>query len=510
MSEYAPVNASPYSGFDLTSVEKTADYELSENMTFEKLRVISRKFIKNNFIAAGAQQAYLTSIVGGSITIDIDSKSDALRVDAEKIWDEVKSYFDVSDFSEMLISEMFAAGDCLVNIYLDKNAKTKLKTRVEVIEASRVQTPPKHSKSPFVKLGVQYTKDLKKVVGYWVLQPKKDTKSTGIYHKYGDKDYKFYSRVRQSGSVTRVVTELVKAPLNLRPGQSRQYPILTPIMELMNYKNQYLEAVLIGARVAACFSGFVTTNNPAMARKALSDDDPNVRTKGGKLTKLQPGTLSYLRPNETITFASPNKPADNFDTFLLRLAKYMSMYLRMPYEIFFLDLSSVNYSSWRGGSLEVMRNIARWRRVITRVLNIIIDTYFMEAKYRKLLRGSEKSVRAKIRFPHYKSLDEEKTARANKVSLTNGTTSVVRICDENGVDFSELQEELDNEMRLRIDREARELKLKKEYSEKFGIVFPEDQIQDRDTSNQRREGESEDSNLDEEDKKERRKEDGNW
>ena len=59
----------------------------------------------------------------------------------------------------------------------------------------------------------------------------------------------------------------------------------------------------------------------------------------------------------------------------------------------------------------------------------------------------------------------------------------------------------------------RSSKRKKEYAEKEGIIFPdtvEAEEAKRDTSKSRREGEQEGEDLDEEDAKERRKEDGNW
>jgi capsid protein len=274
-------------------------------------------------------------------------------------------------------------------------------------------------------------------------------------------------------------------------------------MEILRYGSQYLEAVLIGARVAACFSGFVKTNNPIQAKKSLEDGDVPGKS-GAKLTKLQPGTLSYLRPNEDITFATPNRPSDNFDSFLLRLNKFVSMSIRIPYAMMFLDLSEVNYSSWKGGSIEVKRNINRWRESLNSTLTWILKTYILEGAAKGFIKGKLANIKLSIRFPKFEVIDEEKTARANRLDLENKITSKRRIADEGGKDFEELQRELDEEMEIETKREAERLLLQKELSEELGIVFLDDpmagQVDDRERG----------SEFTEDEKIDRRKDDGNW
>lgn len=498
MSEFNIVNESPYSStwFGNES-EKSPDDELIEDSSLIRLRQSSAKLIKNNFMAAGAQQAFINYIVGGSLVVDLTTKAHY-----NSTYEEILEFTKAMDLNrseglnqtaERLISQAFKDGDVLVNIAYDSKTKTKYQTYIELVEASRVRTRPKDTNNALVREGVEYDEE-GRIKGYWVTKLNTEKRKTSFYG-YKDDDYTFYPRYKKYKGVDRLVCDLFKAPLNIRANQSRQIPVLTPAMELLRYVMQYLEAVLIGARVAACFSGFVKTNNPVQARKSLSDTNK----EGAKLTKLQPGTLSYLRPNEDISFASPNRPSDNFDAFLVRVSKFFSMTLRIPYAAVYLDLSDVTYSAWKGGSIEVKRNINRWRIELNNILVWVMKAYILEGKAKGYIKGSLKDINMVVRFPKFEVVDEEKTARANRLDIENNLISKRRVADEGGRDFEELQKELTEEMIIETTREAEKLKLQKELEELYGIEFnPPKETRDRG------------SDTSEEEKTEKRKEDGNW
>lgn len=512
-SSYEVVNDNPYlkDWFDNLN-EKSADVELEEDQSLISLRKTSRKLVKNNFIASGAQLAYVNSILGGTVKID----SNMFEKEIEKLFGDeaigldITRQDDISEISEQIINAAFQDGDVLISLPMDNRFTGDLKTYVELIEASRIKTPPKHKDNALVKEGVQYYAS-GRLKGYWVIKGAKVQKKVS-YYTANDADFEFLQAFKSSGKITRRVAWLFKAPLNLRPRQSRGIPVMTGSMGLLRYFNQYLETVLIGARVAACFAVFVTTNDPAGARESMAEEgtDTSVPIKGKRNVKLAPGVINFLRENEDISFASPNKPSDNFDAFVMRLARFIAMQLRIPYEQMFLDLSVTSYSSWRGGSLEIERNINRWRRNLERVLKWIIITYIQEGLTNRTVKGSTKGLKLKVRFPAYRTLDEEKTARARRLNLGNGSTSQHREQAGMGEDYEDLQKELDEESITGVERESKRLIKQKELSETHDIIFP-DQVDEekRDTSGSRREGEDKEGDLDEEDATERRKEDGN-
>jgi capsid protein len=181
--------------------------------------------------------------------------------------------------------------------------------------------------------------------------------------------------------------------------------------------------------------------------------------------------LSYLKPNEDISFASPNRPNDNVDAFLVRLQRLISMYIRVPYEIAFLDLSITNYSAWRGGDNEVKKLKLRWRKRLDSFIAWILNTVLMEASLFEIIRTGES--RLSIRWPSFSSIDTLKDNRANKIDIENGTTTPQRIIEERGDSFEEIQEELTEYALIETERKALVLKRQKELEEKYGILFTE-------------------------------------
>jgi len=526
-SSWEIVEDSPYFKGWLTNglLEQSPDKELKENQSLITLRATSHKLIKNNFMAIMAQQCHVNTLMGGKLKLRIFCDNKKLKKQCTDLLTEYKKYdicreYTLSQIVEQIITASFEDGDILINLPIDKRYKGTVQTYVELINASRIKTPPKHTTNPLIREGVEYYSS-GRLKGYHVITAKSQDKHI-TYYTAQDKDFEFYPVYKSDGVITRKVCHLFKAPLNLSPRQSRQVPVLTGIMGLLRYVNQYLEAVLVGSRVAACFAAFIKTKNKAAARKSLSEpgSDVSVKAKQKRITKLQPGLISYLYEDEEITFGTPNRPSDNADTFMIRLARFVAATIRFPYEHMFLDLSVTSYSSWRGGSLEVERNVNRWKCSLEDVIEWIVLTRLGEGVAKRKIKGSLKDITLVVAFPKYKSIDEEKSSRARKINLTDKSTSHQREQEELGYEYDQLQEELDEHVLRETEREALVLKLKKELSEKYNIIFPEspeekeledkEDGEDRDTSGSRREGEETGEDLSEEDKDERRKSDGNW
>lgn len=502
MANFRAAEANAYNMSWNVLAEMSPDRELRDYNTLKTLRTRSHQMIKDNVIVAGVQQAYINTI-GSPEVIKLDSDNNIQRKQANNLLEETLTSIDITGKSfykiiEEIVAWSFASGDILINLPLD-NKREGIRTTVELIEASRIETPKEYSNDKYVSHGVKYDAD-GRVVGYYV----KKYESMDSYFGVKD-DYDFYPRYKTVNGLTREVTRLFKAPLNSRPKMSRQYPIITPAIHLFKLLDDYVEAVIVGARVAACFAGFVTSDNPAGAYKAFTTDangevlDPVDENEERKVHKLQPGMISYLKPNQKIEFASPNRPNDNVDAFIVRIYKTIAMYLRIPYPILFLDLVDVNYSSWRGGANEFKKTVNRWRYDLGEIINWVIKTILLEALSKEMIRGTLDSLKVKVRWPVHGILDPEKEARSNKYRIANKTASPQLICDEEGLDYEAIQQELFEEKMQAVEEEAQILLRKKELESELGIMFPTTVEQEKTTDQ---------TNSDEQ--KDTRKDDGNW
>lgn len=482
--------------------DKDLEYDL------KTLRSRSHQSIRDNLVVSGIQQAYLNYILSYGPTIYSASNN---RVQKDQINSMLKERLENCDTTgskslykllEEIVSCAFADGDLVINLPLQDG-----NTVVELIEAHRIDTPVDFKTGDnkhLIRHGVKYDRN-GKIIGFYV----KKADALEYAYRNSAKEFDFFPVWLEDDGYSRKVTELFKAPLNSRPLASRQYPLTTPMLPFLKNMDDYQEAVIIGARVAACFSAFVKTTNPNAARKSMSEADPDTST-GKKLVKMRPGSIMYLKTGEEVSFASPNKPSDNHDDFVLRSHKTISMAFRLPYILAFLDTEQVSYSAFRGAVLDSFKLVKRWRRELTKIILWIVNTFVLEGISYGSIRGSLSTADIRIRWPSSGVLDSEKESRGDKVDLQNGTKSRQMICDERGIDYEEVKKDLLEEALADVERQAEVLKKQKELSEKHGIIFPETVQPEDDRQTDRRPGEQSGSDLDEEDAKERRKEDGNW
>jgi capsid protein len=478
--------------------ETSSDIALDRSL--EALRRKSQQLVRDNPIVATFQQVYINIISGGGPTIYCESEN---KIQERQANEYIESFLEAADITKtksfnQLIEEKHSAsfvdGDVLVNLPMDNGS-----TVIELIEAYRIKTPSELFRDPNIRHGVKYDND-GRILGYYVKKYDK------LYQSTSDAltNFTFFHMFING----RMVTKLFKAPLNSRPTGSRQYPICTPIISKLKQFDDYHEALIVGARVSACFAVFIKTKNPAGTMKSMTTDaitgDVQRQTSDDKrYTKLQPGMIGYLKDGEEPMDMNPNKPGDNADAFIVRSLKIISAYFRVPYIVAFLDTDEVSFSSWKGANLEVNRMVNRWRRDENKDIKWICNTKLYEGIVNGKIRGNLEDINLKIRWPAVGLLDPEKESRGSRIALENQTTSRQSLCDIQGNDYEEIERELTAETIKIIERQAKEIKRKMELEKELGIVFPENKEtenkKDEDALSGAKEGAVD-----------QRKEDGNW
>ncbi len=506
MSEFNAIESSPY--YDeawFQGVEADADMVLSQDQSLRKLRLTSGRLLRNNLIPDGIQQAIVNMTVGTGIKVQHPVKR-VQKVLNNLLQEVDKERFDsITDISEKLVNSCFDKGDVLINMVYTPYVKTKYKTSVELVEASRITTPPKHKRNPLVRCGVKYD-NKKRILGYYV-RKLVTNESKEKHYREQDGDYTFVPAYNKRGERS---AWLMEAPKYKRPDQTRQVPMLTSSMNMLRYFNDYLETIIIQARVSSTFSAFIHTKNPEGTKRSLEEQSGSPLKN---VARLKAGAIWAVNNGDKVDFASPNRPSDNTDQFIKRINRLLCMPHRIPYELLFMDLREVNYASYKAGAQEAKRAIGRWQRNLAKSLTRIIGFFFKEAQARMILSHTAKASAIRIIMPRFEVIDEEKFARANKINiLQSGTASRKNIVDTSGGDYESVQEDLLQEELDILKRKVTVLKKMKEAAKEHGLedwLFPENaDSSDRETS--KRTGEQEGSDVDEEDADERRKNDGNW
>lgn len=130
-----------------------------------------------------------------------------------------------------------------------------------------------------------------------------------------------------------------------RPGQTRGYPLLAPILEPLKDLSRMTKAELKRAVVSALFTVFIKSNSQPLGNSPLS---PALQQAGGPSVaygqgdqsaaktgniRLGFGSIIGLTPNQEIVTADPKLPNQNFDPFFLANVRQIGLQVGIPYEV---------------------------------------------------------------------------------------------------------------------------------------------------------------------------------
>jgi lambda family phage portal protein len=164
-------------------------------------------------------------------------------------------------------------------------------------------------------------------------------------------DYRSYNLDSYKISRDDIIHAFRRERLGQMRGMPWAYSVVTTLKDYADFQN----ATVIRQKVAACFTAFIGERE--------SDQIADVATLQAQRAlenTLEPATMRYLAPGQTIQFASP--PAvDQYDEFASQTLRSIAAGFGITYESLTGDYSKVNFSSGRMGHLEMQRNLDDWR-----------------------------------------------------------------------------------------------------------------------------------------------------
>jgi lambda family phage portal protein len=250
----------------------------------------------------------------------------------------------------------------------------------------------------------------------------------------------------------------------LRPDQTRGIPFFSPVLTYFKDLADYLEAELVTARIAACFSIFVKKEQAYEA--ALGNTD-STNAKAQRIQEFEPGLIEYLNPGESIESFSPQRPGGSFEPFVNRILRSISTALGLPYELVAKDFSQTNYSSARAALIEAMkyfRTRQAWleRKLCQPTWELVIEEAYLKGKINatNFYKDPASYTRAIWISPGSQWIDPLKEVKASKEAMDGNITSLADVCASQGKDWEEVMEQ-----------KAREARKKKELEDKYGVTI---------------------------------------
>lgn len=324
------------------------------------LRDRSRDMVRNNPYAKRAMQVIGTNTVGTGIRPTASAGKQAAKKikEAWKYWAEStkcdhSGTFDFYGLQSLVMKSVAESGECLV--IKRRSADQTVPLELQVVEADLIDhnhDGETRSDGSYTIQGIEFNESGKRV-GYW------------LYNRHPGESGGFI------GSKLVPASDVLHIYRVERPGQVRGVPFGTSGLLRLKDFDDFEDAQLMRQKIAACFSIFVTDPQ--------GDSTAGTDAQLEALSKVEPGTIEYLKPGKEVTFASP-PPAEGYSEYSTTILHAIAMAYGVTYESLTGDLSNVNFSSARMGWLEFHRLVNEYQSymLIPRLCRPVW-AWFMEA-----------------------------------------------------------------------------------------------------------------------------------
>lgn len=214
-----------------------------------------------------------------------------------------------------------------------------------------------------------------------------------------------------------------------RPGQMRGVSWFAPVMLTMGELRDYQEAQILKQKISALLVGVVEL------------PDGEVVPEGGTgLDEMSPGSFAYTEAGQKVTFNDPPQVTD-YDVVMRLGLSAVAMGIGITAESLTGDLSRVNFSSMRGGRLEMDKNIEAWQeQILIGQFCAGVGTWAIDA-YRLLAEQSARGVELAWTAPKRALIDPTKEVPAILKKIEGGLSSLSREQRALGLDPDQIAKE---------------------------------------------------------------------
>ena len=363
---------------------------------------------------------------------------------------DVGGRFSFGRSQDLIKRSQLTNGDVLVVRRAKARRQSPFLLALDIVESDRLSTPRALQRGESVRdkeilNGVELDAD-GAAVAYWI--QKEHPGDTGVIGRRLKKKGE-WSRVPAFDSRGRwLVRHLYFVK---RPGQTRGEPFFAPVIDMFQQLDDYMDAELVAARVAACFSAFITKNTDSFAN-ADATADAELDADDQTVEALAPGQVEYLNAGEEVTFGNPNRPGDAFDTFINAALHFIGAGLGYPSQVLTNNFENMNFSQMRGAMVQAGYMYTSGQDfTIEGYCQPVWDELVQEMVDQGdvVLPGFDRTpdayTRARWSRPGREAIDSLKEAQGDAVGIQNRTTSMSDVLSRAGKTFEEHIAELVSE-----------------------------------------------------------------
>lgn len=437
----------------------------------------SRDLSRNNGLMAGAVQTMRDNIVGGVLRLSATPEYRLLgweRTQARE-WGNVveprfRSWADTVEcdagrtsnllsLTHQVLAGALLNGDALaIPVWRDRPGD-RWKTKLKIIEADRLCTPPWLEGDPNVRAGIEFDAD-GAPVAYHVMR-----------HHPGDRYGAFAVAATAFDSWERIPAftpwgrrRVIHLHDKERTGQSRGKPLVSAVMADFKMAGDYASNELKASVANSLVAAFLESDLGQEGAGALFGESPrevwDQSLKDARsIRQLKAGAIIPLPVGARLSSFTPGRPNAAFEAFMLACLRHIAAGMNISYELLLKDFSKTNYSSARATLLEVWRYFNSRRRWLMDVwLRPVYELWLEEA-----VNAGEVAApgfydnryaytKARFIFGGRGWVDPVKEAQAAAMRIEAGISTLEMECAEQGLDYEEVLDQLSIEARMKAER----------------------------------------------------------
>lgn len=412
--------------------------EQTDRYSRDTVRARARDLERNSDMANSVIGAYKRNIVGLGVTLQANTPSERLNDQIEDAWKEwcKKQNCDVTEtqsFSQMtrmaVERKKVDGGILFKKCYLRGGVVPFRLQALEVDELDATATVPR-GKGNRVVGGIEYN-SYNKPMGYWIKQYSIDGFSSiePVYVPAKDIIFVFSKR---------------------RPSQIREMSDLSPTISRVRDTNEFMTAVSVKERIAACLSVFIKKTIPTTGigrGNAAAQHGPQVTYEG---KTISPGMIKELNAGDEIQVVNPTGQATDAASYVKLQQRLIGAGQGLSYEATSRDMSQSNYSSARQGIIEDDQTYEEDKELFNEFRDEVYETFIISGVLSGLfdIKDFWDPEKKKKYLAHEwiaapkRWIDPLKEVQAMKTAVQTGQKTFQQAAAENGKDWKDMVDDM--------------------------------------------------------------------
>lgn len=325
-----------------------------------RLRHRAREVSRNTWWGPRILDVWTAHAVGTGITPVVKTSNKAANKRAADLFREwgrtcdAEGQLDINGLMSLACRTVGESGEVLARLIpVQPSPGRRVPLEIQLLEPDHLDSSrDRVGTETVVEQGIEFGADLKRKA-YWLLP--QHPGAGGI--------------AGRASSIRIDAREILHVYRKQRVGQGRGVPMVAPVLVKGRDVADLEEAITVKARVEACLSAFVKTNDTTRTLGAATTERQAGKAPR-RLETLSPGSVHYLEPGEEMGAVSPSSSLA-FEAVLVNTWMTLAAGAGLTYDQMTGDLRQANYSSLRAGKIEFRRLIEmfQWLTLVPMLLD---------------------------------------------------------------------------------------------------------------------------------------------